>query len=55
MRRQEVGNGLERYFQPAQPERGVRPRIQADVGKFLVSEYDLALGAEPPGDLHIAR
>src|SRR3954468_3163787 len=48
-------DGLERDFQPAQPERSVRARVQADVAEFLIGEFDVSFGTVTPGRLRVAN
>src|SRR3954467_14734058 len=53
MRAKKRIDGLKRDFQPAQAERSMRPRVQADVAEFLVSEFNVSFGAVTPGRLRV--
>src|SRR3954467_4940999 len=53
MRAKKRIDGLKRDFQPAQAERSMRPRVQADVAEFLVSEFNVSFGAVTPCRLRV--
>src|SRR3954449_528763 len=47
-------DSLKRDFQPAQAERSVRARVQADVAEFLVGQFDVSFWTVTPGSLRVA-
>src|SRR4051794_32516703 len=54
MRAEELVDGLECDLEAAEPERSVRPRIQADVREFFIGELDVRARAKLSCGLQIA-